>query len=292
LAKDHKKKREGEALLPSLPPDVAERLLSRVYAESPLLNVFRRAYDDNRRLSYTPPIVRHNRMINSLKPFQVSDIHSVYGSIEREDTEMLYGNVRNPIFQAFFQGWRSDSLTLQKAGWQIACQSDRDPISFGNILRFAIYHPKLKLYGLSMARIHTHDIVAASANLRDHISRLPVSFDLMCKEIVFDGVCEERFRESWYALDARPQRVYGAPNDQSGDRVDLHNVWPFTNPHLPQADQIIVDPQDVDRMLNLILEQQAPKQREIREKYRWEQQQQERLERRVHAEIISVKEVA
>jgi len=59
-----------------------------------------------------------------------------------------------------------------------------------------------------------------------------------------------------------------------------------------KPNEIIVDPSDVNRMLDLILEQQGPKQKELREKYRKERRRNEAMERQVHAEIVSMQEVA
>ena len=48
----------------------------------------------------------------------------------------------------------------------------------------------------------------------------------------------------------------------------------------------------MQQMLDVILANQAPKQKELREKYRKENERRERNLKRVHAEIISLESVA
>ena len=50
----------------------------------------------------------------------------------------------NPIFKVNWMGWRSDTLTLQKYGWNFAMQ---DITKNGFSVFFVIRHPEMKIYG-------------------------------------------------------------------------------------------------------------------------------------------------
>lgn len=58
---------------------------------------------------------------------------------------MRYNKViKNPIMEVHWAGWRSDTLTLQNNGWQLAI--DDDPLR--RQLRVALHHPAFDLYGI------------------------------------------------------------------------------------------------------------------------------------------------
>jgi len=195
--------------------------------------------------------------------------------------------VVNPIFKIHWLGWESDSLTLQRHGWQIMMEEQRAAYTFGTILRIAIAHPKHNVYGLTqeyaynVVEMSDFDLVRQRESM--HLDICLNVIDL-CKDFIFTSTSKDEL-EGFVPYDAEPRY----------EVKDLHmhklsDLFPFKP--ASEVQQLIVDPNSVPELLCRIKDLQAPKQKELREKYRKQKRRERRLQAQVHAEILSVKEIA
>ncbi|MHC4616792.1 MAG: hypothetical protein ACYTEQ_03465 [Planctomycetota bacterium] len=183
-------------------------------------------------------------------------------------------DVTSPVFRVSWAGWQSDSVTLQRHGWQIATREDpcyRD-------LQIIMQQPELGVYAVSSKFVAEKRFMVRELGYGSEVPNLVVQVDL-AKEVAFRSVSREHYLSlaNIDTIDAEPRYLdLGEFTD-----VKLSDVWPFWK--LPAKRQVIVEPANVQQMLNVILEHQSPKQKELREKIRKEKR------REVHAEIISFK---
>ena len=174
----------------------------------------------------------------------------------------------NPIFKVNWMGWRSDTLTLQKYGWNFAMQ---DITKNGFSVFFVIRHPEMKIYGRTNKIILDTIRGQSMQSFRD--IELNVAMQLAA-EITFQQCDPPKLM----SMDMEPvcQHI-------SSERFKLSETWPF-EVAVPEH-EIIVDPVDVNKMLDMILNEQRGKQAEIRDKNR-------KQAKRIHANIVTLKEVA
>jgi hypothetical protein len=156
-------------------------------------------------------------------------------------------------------GFRSTTLDLQRAGWQLSMNQmiNRDG------LQLAIYHKDAGVSGIS-------DIVDTRF-LWDLVNRgrggwLPdgaIRFNIC--GLSHQHVIATPMRISantFRPIDAFPEVVEGY------SRGGLEQMIQFREVPTDEAAELIVKPEDVNRILEMVLEAQDPKQKEIRDRQR------------------------
>lgn len=152
--------------------------------------------------------------------------------------------------EVWWQGFKSDTFTLQRSGWEIAAEED---IHYGRI-RLMLRHRDMNLYAMS-------DETRWDYHNRD-AGRMPV-FQVRCVGAHIERtrmVTTERWEESFKAIDAQPQFC-----DREIKHIDDLGI--FATP-LVRTQELIVDPEKVGEILAKIAEAQLPEQAAIRERSR------------------------
>jgi hypothetical protein len=163
-----------------------------------------------------------------------------------QDSQIL-----NPILKVRWAGWESDTLALQRAGWQLSANQSPARREF----QIALKHKRLRMYGLSqMIRNfeYTH-------YFRDelHGFALPeIHIVQMSSEMRVNVMAHMR---NFIPVSAEP--IF-SQNFEFRNIEDFKIFRPIPQPE----NRIIIDPNDTQKMLSRILELQSPKQAEIREK--------------------------
>lgn len=164
-------------------------------------------------------------------------------------------------------GWESTTTRLQQMGWEISAEQD---IRFMGV-RLALRHQDFKMYGLTSMLdlgvwedLHRFEVDAALFRVQYMASRMHVQIreDLT------------RFKP----IDAMPQMV---------EIKEIEDFKIFAAP-LARTEEIIVDPDEVDRLLELIKEAQGPKQADIRKRDYEHVEADARPRQKFHAQILSV----
>lgn len=174
-------------------------------------------------------------------------------------------------FEIEWGGWTSTTARLQQSGWSIAAEEDFNSM----FCRLALRHDVHRIYGLTnrvpahFLRIDQHMLGAIRFQVQYMASRLQVQ--------IMDNLSHFR------PIDACPQFIT--------EMKDIEDFKFFAAP-LARTEEIIVDPADVGRLLEMIREAQSPRQAEIRERMR-KRDAREGLEldarprQQFHAQILS-----
>lgn len=169
-----------------------------------------------------------------------------------------------------WHGWESDTLTLQRAGWQIS--ANEDPSSMCIVL--AIRHPDTNIGGLS--RIEA----------MKHCTRRPDEYglasDLYMKVVGHDMRIRGQYGQSgaWRAVDAEPQVITEPVRS-------LQDLCHFA-PAVSQRASIMVAEEDVSYLLARILEKQQPAKEAYFRNQAMEERESGLLVPKVHAQIITL----
>lgn len=182
-----------------------------------------------------------------------------------------FPSVISPPAEIHFSGWRSDTHTLERNGWEIAVEENIEYGSLQILLRNTqcemILRGECRDYHYER-RTRSHDYpifhIVHSSRREIHPNRVMASY------------------ENFSVIDAIPE--YAMLQE-----VDLYTLPLFKKKGLivPTAEALIVEPKTVMELLEEIRKRQAPDQAKIRERmHRSEVMQQ------THAQIISFKEAA
>lgn len=175
-----------------------------------------------------------------------------------------------------FAGWRSDTFTLQQAGWEFSAAQREDMDAVG----LAFRHPQLGLKGL------TNTIPAyLYENLNDHHNGAPpLNVCWMTDaQVQFKHYEVPMWAAQCAPVDMRPQMI-----DEVKSFDDLVRFAPVS---LARTVELVVDPDDVSAMMDRILTLQDPaRQERYRETVRQGRRAQERPVPRqeFHAQIVSL----
>lgn len=169
-------------------------------------------------------------------------------------------------------GWRTTTLDLQQAGWELSAEQD---IERGS-LRILMRHAPQKLYAITRPLGFDYEMdfrfEAAGRGRGEPLFVQYIASNLNVQ------IIEPYF--AFKPIDAMPQtQEIRAPQS-----IEDFNI--FAVP-LARTNEIIVEPQEVEYFLGKILELQKPKQKEIRQrKYREDEVRPEQV---FHAQILSFK---
>jgi hypothetical protein len=146
----------------------------------------------------------------------------------------------------WWQGFRSDTYTLQRAGWEIAAEED---VCFG-VIRLMLRHAEMNLYALS-------DDVRWNYHARDE--RVPEFYvkavaNRFERIVMPSAMTFENFRQ----IDAAPQMC-------NREIVNMDDLRIFAAP-LVETKELIVDPNKIGDILAQIAQAQLPEQEAIRQR--------------------------
>lgn len=174
-------------------------------------------------------------------------------------------------YGVWFAGWRSTTRALQQAGWQLSVEYT----DYSYDIRLLMRHPELRLYGICeranperFMRDWTHQMPRGEDYPEFVVRRMGSESNWVIHESIDVGAC--------VPVDARPQVL--EMKSITWDRLPI-----FASIAVPESKEIIVDPQDVQALLDQILKVQAPKQAELREAARKNDKA-----RQVHAQLLSI----
>ena len=163
-------------------------------------------------------------------------------------------------------GWESNTRLLQRAGWELSVKQD---MQF-NFIQLAMQHRERKLVALSRHYAEfnfmrlAHDQPSAYRFFDSfffEIEYLASKMEIVISEASIAGAMRtaNRYYEGFYPIDAEPQYEIL----QRKKLEDFVHFRPINN-----AKNIIVDPNDVPQLMELILKAQSPVQAEIRKRQR------------------------
>ena len=163
----------------------------------------------------------------------------------------------NPAVRVHWMGWESDTHRLGRNGWDIS--ANEDPRE-GRI-SIAIRHAAAQVYGMSEFMSHRYH------SMRPHPSHM-YGYDHELRDLEFrmtlaNSLVMQNYgpvQDLWMPVDTRPQVV--AMEIQRIEDLKIFRQLP------PEENDIIIAPPSLDTILQMALDHQAPKQRELRNKYR------------------------
>lgn len=167
---------------------------------------------------------------------------------------------QSPVCDVFFAGMRTTTIEMQRAGWQLTIYEDR---ARWEACLMAM-HPE---FGLVLEARRADVARVLGASIAD--PRMPLTTDRFAWHI-------ERVmtKDTTILGDTLHDPAQAIPFDARPGVIELKeygfdDLRPLFRPiAVPEEKQLIVDPDDVDALMRRILEVQAPKQRELRERAR------------------------
>lgn len=163
-----------------------------------------------------------------------------------------------------FEGFQSDTFTLQRWGWKIAAEMDREVATQYNVHRILLEHSqsKLKMMGVADPRSYRYGNEPYDQELEFRVRHCVSNMTLM----VHDDF------SSFQEVDATPRRM--------AETRDFDSFKIFA-PKEVKTEEILVEPSSVAECLDLIHRLQAPALSDIRKRRATAATQ-------IHAQILSV----
>lgn len=154
-----------------------------------------------------------------------------------------------------FQGWRSNTMELQAAGWELSTAYDMSHDTY----MLAISNPQLQVVGRTTEPIHIPRSLQHHYD-REHLPTFYVNY-LTHKVQVYT----ERHADVGYAV-ASYHRIDAMTQVSTTEVKDLHDLCHFAPWN--KATDVIVSAADLEvvELLKIIVDKQQPKQKELREK--------------------------
>lgn len=187
--------------------------------------------------------------------------------------------VSYPI-KVLFQGFESDTVRLQQAGWEISARQAMDEFRYCMTVQLAMRNRRLNLHAVTTVirldgRMAHFAANGAMHEIIDYFRSLYFEVIGIGSDIEFQshspairvmgdfGLDEINLKPgsiNYFPVDTRPQWI-AAP-----ERFKLSDLCLFRK--VDGVQEFLVDQASVDDLMNLILKKQAPKQKEIRERAR------------------------
>lgn len=161
-----------------------------------------------------------------------------------------------------FAGFVSNTLTLARSGWDLSMQQDLTGRYSDPILRLAMRHEGAKLYAIS-SEVHLHyaEMMGARSNAIEYakfLANLRFSIQYVSSEIRFFSVSVGHrgvsFSSSFQAIDPYPQ-------ERVEESISDFKFFKVSNPTIKD---IIVSPEQVPELLEMVLRAQGPMVDQIR----------------------------
>lgn len=191
---------------------------------------------------------------------------------------LSFNSPRNPPLKVEFMGFRSDTMTLGRAGWEVRVENDSGRFMRDIALYVSALHPK---FGVALIGRLEMDF-QPSAGAMDRFEQYRDAVVRLSQIVTRD----QRAR----IVDTAPLRLDYRQIDTEPRYMDIseRDIWEmpiFNTAGVPMAEELIVDPETVTDLMERIRQMQAPEQAEIRKNNA-------RRERdrpcRLHANIISL----
>ena len=166
--------------------------------------------------------------------------------------------IENFPLNIHWMGWKTTTRDLQRFGWQLS--AEQDAYNFGSMgaIRLAMKHPNQDIYGITNpTRINIFNSIAEQFEI---LSKHVIGLEYMCNRVVVKTTDDFN---AFYPVD-------GTPIEREGERKRLEDFNIFRP--LAKTNEIIIDSKDVNKVMDIILNLQDSKQKEIRYKKRkeWE----------------------
>lgn len=160
----------------------------------------------------------------------------------------------NPICPVHFAGFESDTLRLQRAGWQISAEQ----LVNRHAIRLALKFEPARVFALTNA-VSMKDFY--EWDQRGRSVSCPIGFHVqhIANDMRFQ-IMPMSYRPSFAPIDATPAF-------EERQEVRFEDLIPF-RPLSIDAPEIVIAQADVSELLDAIIKKQDPKQKEIRERVR------------------------
>jgi hypothetical protein len=180
-----------------------------------------------------------------------------------------------------FAGWESDTYRLGRSGWQMAVETDPRRM----IDRFMFHHKEIGLTATGFLNEPFRFMNLGRYAQAGDISREDGHIEICSIATVGNF----QFRR----MDLNLSRSYRADTEPIAVDVtegELHRLPLFAELFAgrPEMQELIVEPEDVQQLLDKIVRLQAPGMREIRARDR-KREEREPTTKQVHAQIITLK---
>ncbi len=176
--------------------------------------------------------------------------------------------------EVIFAGFRSDTRSLQQAGWQLSMNQD----IYGHRIQLAMHHPGAGLYMLA-DEVRYHFIDSGRESSFQQSYPQPIRFIIRhCSSKIMVQVMMDfaQFRP----IDAEPQYI-------TSERKTIEDFKIFASP-LVRTEEIIIEPQSVAECLDLIRKMQSPELAAIRKRNAQRDREQPINQQNFHAQVISL----
>lgn len=157
----------------------------------------------------------------------------------------------NPIIELNWLGWQTNTLRLMQHGWQISVSEN----VYHNTLDMAIKYPKIGIQGVSMDNSFNYMRMINPINLH-----IPLRFNIQMAHYI--DIVTQVQEYAWKPINAQPQYMNINPKYTKLEDFALFETLPS------KEKQIIITEPSFDKVLQMALEHQAPKQKELRQKAR------------------------
>lgn len=157
----------------------------------------------------------------------------------------------NPVINLEWLGWRTNTLQLMNAGWQISVSENIHQRS----LDMAIKHPNIKIQGISRGNAYNYMQMMHTIDLN-----VPLRFSMQLARSI--NIASQTQEYTWKPVIASPQYVKINTEYKNLEDFALFETLP------PKEQQIVISKPTLTEVLQMALEHQAPKQKELRHKTR------------------------
>lgn len=184
-------------------------------------------------------------------------------------------------FEIVWAGWKSDTFTLQREGWQLSVEQDYRRNAFS----LAIKHPDFKIYGMTNP-MPLHEIAMSRYGERYNRIANFMSFHLgyMCSDLIMH--VHGRDLMNFHPVDAEPQRMT-EEEMRCYDKIQRISEMPIFKA-IEHTKDIIVMPEMVPGLLEKIRECQEPNQARIREEVRKQKDREALRGHIIHAQVVTL----
>lgn len=180
--------------------------------------------------------------------------------------------ISSAICKVFWAGWESDTLSLQRKGWEISAEQDIASMRF----RIAIRNVNYRIYGISkLIPYEEFREVYVGDNPRYQGMTPPIHIQYMASRMEINIMDNDM--DKFHPIDALPSVVINKK------RKSLEDFMMFRP--IAKSNEIIVADYEVGQLLDMIKNKQDPKQAELRERKRKEWR---KFQREINSQGMSI----
>ena len=172
---------------------------------------------------------------------------------------MTMHRILSPPIDCHWMGWRSTTVELANMGWQFSAREEIRE----NRLMLAIHHPEGRVHGIS--EFHDYNYMQRYSEFQQQrmvsMNQIPLHFSFTLANHITLNYMHNRLRG------VRLEPINPYPTVETSEVVNLNQLAIF-RPLPPSDRDVVVVAPTFDEILDMALEHQAPKQKELREKAR------------------------